>query len=240
MGQLLLNKINFFVYLFQPNNLENLLQPSEPLSQRRQNEQDKIDELEMSQICWDTDPFAELSGEDSEPEAAAVGHHPKPGPSKIRHQDELDAKDNLEMTQVCWGAQPLDEVSSDEGKKEEALGGEHQQISSEKAMNHQISDESMIAPTPEKSKHPSSNVFKSVVRHRDELDKQDELEMTKIYWDEDEKSSDKSETETAADTHEVCSADVNEDLSSETDSGQLWDGEKSFWKNLNLDDFDEK
>ena len=234
------------VHLFQSNNPEEVLEPG-PLSQRRRDEQDKLDELEMSQICWDTDPFAELSSEDSEPEPAlnVQDKDPKPGPSRIRHQDELDAQDNLEMTQAYWGAEPFAAVSSDDSEQEtDPSSGVNKEVGTKPepsgVQHHEISsDESIVNPTPEKPKHSSNNSTKGrpsrVFRHQDQLDEQDNLEMSKICWN-DEKSSDNSEVETA----DKDSANIRDDKSSETESDQLWDGEKSFWKNLNLDEFEEK
>jgi hypothetical protein len=222
--------------LFQSKDSEVVLE-SGSLSQKRRDEQDKIDELEMSQICWDTDPFAELSTDDSEPEASvdvrSQDTDPKPGHSRMLHQDKLDDKNSLEMTQAYWGADPFIQSSDSSdvetcpssGAKKEDSGVQHHQVSS---------DESMVAPTPEKKRH--SKVRLSMKRQQDELDKQDSLEMTQICWD-DEPFSDNLEKVVADDEHKV---DIKVDTSSESENSQLWEGEKSFWKNLNLDEFEEK
>ncbi len=61
----------------------------------------------------------------------------------------------------------------------------------------------------------------SIVRRQDEQDEIDTLEMTQICWDVDPFDEDEK---------------PKSEKKSESESDELWDGEKTFWENINLDD----
>ena len=101
-------------------------------------------------------------------------------------------------------------------------------------MLHANDDESRSKEEPlEIEPRPSSAVNKRQV----EQDELDTLEMTQICWDIDpfqEASSDDEDEEPKA---EVAGAkDTEESDESRKSNSDLWDGEKTFWENINLDD----
>jgi hypothetical protein len=73
--------------LFQTNDPEVVSLNSDLYSKKRRDQQEKIEQLEMSQICWDTDPLAEVCTDDSEPEANVDAKNqdmdPKAEPSRM-------------------------------------------------------------------------------------------------------------------------------------------------------------
>ena len=61
----------------------------------------------------------------------------------------------------------------------------------------------------------------SIVRRRDEQDEQDTLEMTQICWDVDPFDDDEKR---------------KSERKPKSESDDLWEGEKTFWENINVDD----
>ena len=71
-------------------------------------------------------------------------------------------------------------------------------------------------------------------RRRDEQDELDSLEMSQIFWDVDPFDEAKGEN---VDGDKDGDEDKDVD-SAHSDSEAIWDGEKTFWENLNLEELD--
>ena len=71
-------------------------------------------------------------------------------------------------------------------------------------------------------------------RRRDEQDELDSLEMSQIFWDVD--PFDEAKGENVEDDKD--GDDDKDNDSAHSDSEAIWDGEKTFWENLNLEELD--
>ncbi len=81
---------------------------------------------------------------------------------------------------------------------------------------------------------PSSAINKRQV----EQDELDTLEMTQICWDIDpfQEVSSEDEDEGTKAEEVVGAKDLEESDESLKSNSDLWDGEKTFWENINMDD----